>query len=67
MKSPEFFDPNKIEEEEDLTLPHFRFTGAERQEMLDKGMTEGEINAKESLANERLARNQIDRELDQAA
>ena len=63
----EFFNPNQRREEIDPSLGRIKFSEEERRKMKETGMTEEEIDAKQALANAKLAEKQIEEEQDLAA
>lgn len=59
METPEILDPNIEDNKPDLTIPSVHFNKPERDEMLKKGMSEEEIDAKEIEASAKIAKNHL--------
>lgn len=57
MESPEI---NNI----DPTIGSFKFLEADRKRMLEEGMTEQQINEKEADARKKIAKNQLEQEIE---
>lgn len=58
MKSPEFFDPS---------IPTVKFSESEREEFRKAGMTDEQIDAKQDQANNKLAKDLLNKEMRDAA
>jgi hypothetical protein len=67
MNTPEFYNPNEKPHDIDPSMPAFRFSGEEKKELLEKGVTEEEIRQKEVEATNKLARKVIEEEQERAA
>ncbi|MFH1473033.1 MAG: hypothetical protein ABIF06_01285 [bacterium] len=56
MEAPEFFDPNEVKLEIDPAIGRFKYDKSDRERLRERGLTDQEIDQKEALANDNIAK-----------